>query len=73
MSRRIRQGIIAVCLVCVLVATPGCTVKWWHLQPTFLAGFLLGSSWGQGTTTVITERFCYENGEPVDCGQLPQP
>ncbi|MBP7933570.1 MAG: hypothetical protein KA354_02875 [Phycisphaerae bacterium] len=37
---------------------------------TFLANLLTGGLGGFSTTSTI-ERFCYENGQPVDCANIP--
>lgn len=72
-SKRARKAFGVGVLASLLLTAGGCPpdeYDWTWAVPSIIAAFGIGSAVGQSQTTVI-ERFCFENGQPVDCSQIP--
>lgn len=69
MQRRVATWLMATLLVVALLGmTTGCE-QW--LFGSHLAAFGAGWSLRDLTMPTTTETFCYRNGEPIDCPELP--
>lgn len=70
MNRRFSRMLILAGLAAVLVGTTGCKVL--LTLPPFIGGTIFGY-WlaGGQNVTVTVERNCFENGQPVDCADIP--
>ena len=66
------RGVAVLLAVCMLVTIGGCDLVADAAAP-FLGSFLGTVVSSQLIRTTTIERFCFENGEPVDCSSLPSP
>ena len=66
------RGVAVVLAIGTLVTIGGCDVVVDAAGP-FLGSFLGTVVSSQLIQTTTVERFCFENGEPVDCSSLPSP
>lgn len=66
------RGIAVLLAICMLVTIGGCDLVTDAAVP-FLGAFLGSVVSSQLIQTTTVERFCFENGEPVDCSSLPSP
>lgn len=75
-TRKRRLARVLLVLVTVSLMGAGCSAEKFvalgtsTFVGTFLANLLAGGLGGFNTTTTV-ERFCYENGQPVACANIP--
>ncbi|MBW7905727.1 MAG: hypothetical protein LC135_00530 [Phycisphaerae bacterium] len=72
-AKRTRK-FVGILLAASLLGNTGCPpdeYDWTWAVPSIIAAFFAGQATGGGSQTTIIERFCFENGQPVDCSQIP--